>query len=81
MAVNPRYVPWMTIFAVLGLVLGYGIGTRTHADPLIPAFWGLCIGTAVALVVRFVLTWRWSKRNRAAPAKQPAGNEEGSDPG
>ena len=56
MAVNPRYVPWMTIFAVLGLGLGYGIGTRIHADPLIPAFWGLCIGTVVALGVRFGLT-------------------------
>lgn len=81
MAVNPRYVPWMTIFAVLGLGLGYGIGMRTHADPIIPAFWGLCIGTGVALVVRLVLTWRWTKSQRAAQANKPTGGEERSDPG
>ena len=72
MNVNPRRIPFMTILGVLGLVIGYLIGQRGFQDPMIPAFWGLCIGTFVALVVRFVLTWRWMKEQNEQDRDPPA---------
>ncbi len=62
MGFNPRHVPWMTIIGVAGLVLGYFIGKETATDPMIPAFWGLAIGSGVALVLRTVLTIRWARQ-------------------
>ena len=64
MAFNPRHIPWMTIFGVVGLVAGYLIGKALYPDPMIPAFWGLVAGTGAALVLRFVLTWRWAKQRK-----------------
>lgn len=71
MAFNPRHVPWMTLFGVVGLVAGYLIGNALYPDPMIPAFWGLCAGTGVALVLRFVLTWRWAKERKQADGDPP----------
>lgn len=61
---NPRHVPWMTIFGVIGLGSGYLIGKAGETDPEVPAFWGLVIGSAVAVVLRTILTLRWSRQER-----------------
>ncbi len=52
----------MTILGVLGLVVGYFIGKTMRTDPMVLAFWGLVVGTAVALVLRTILTFRWARR-------------------
>ena len=71
MAFNPRHVPWMTICGVVGLVAGYLIGHAFYPDPMIPAFWGLCVGTGLALVLRFVLTLRWARRRDGGESDPP----------
>ncbi len=72
MAFNPRHVPWMTICGVIGLLAGYLVGNAYYPDPMIPAFWGLCAGTGLALVLRFVLTLRWAKQRGSSEGDPPA---------
>jgi len=62
MGFNPRNVPWMTIMGVSGLGVGYFIGKSIKADPMIPAFWGLIVGTGMALILRTLLTWKWARK-------------------
>ena len=67
---DPRKVPIMTILGVLGLAIGYAVGLGGSKEPMLPAFWGLCIGSLVALIVRFVSTWRWMKRIKEQKAHE-----------
>jgi hypothetical protein len=65
LAFNPNLVPWMTILGVLGAVIGYLIGGATYPASMVPALYGLCIGSVGGIFVRIIL------RSRAAGKKDP----------
>lgn len=65
MALNHNLVPWMTILGVLGAAVGYLIGGATYPAAMVPALYGLCIGSVAGIVVRILL------RSRIAGKKDP----------
>jgi hypothetical protein len=65
LAFNPNLVPWMTILGVLGAAIGYLIGGATYPAAMVPALYGLCIGSVGGILVRIIL------RSRAASKKDP----------
>ena len=62
MKFNPRTMPWITIFGVPGIFIGYLIGKSGYPDPMVPAFWGMCIGLALGMAVRFATTFSQVKK-------------------
>ena len=70
MAFNPNLVPWMTIIGVLGAGIGYLIGGATYPAAMVPALYGLCIGSVGGILVRIVLR---SRTNREKDPENPAG--------
>ena len=69
MAFNPNLVPWMTILGVLGAAIGYLIGGATYPAAMVPALYGLCIGSVGGILLRIVLRSRTSgKKDPESPA-------------
>jgi hypothetical protein len=60
-AFNPNYLPWMTILGLLGVAIGFLIGGATYPAAMVPALYGLCIGSVGGILVRIVLRVRASK--------------------
>ncbi len=58
MAFNINLVPWMTILGVLGAAIGYLIGGATYPAAMVPALYGLCIGSVAGILVRIVMRAR-----------------------
>jgi hypothetical protein len=65
LAINPNLVPWMTILGLLGAAIGYLIGGATYPAAMVPALYGLCIGSVGGILVRIIL------RSRAARKDDP----------
>lgn len=70
MRLNLRTVPWMTVFALIGMGIGYLFG-RGQPDSMNPVFWGLCSGMLLGLVVRFSLTWQTIRGKTSKPEEPP----------
>ena len=70
MAFNPNLVPWMTIIGVLGAAIGYLIGGATYPAAMVPALYGLCIGSMAGILVRIVLR---ARTGRKEDPENPAG--------
>jgi hypothetical protein len=70
LAFNPNLVPWMTIIGVLGAAIGYLIGGATYPAAMVPALYGLCIGSVGGILVRIVLR---SRTKRDEDPETPAG--------
>ena len=70
MAFNPNLVPWMTILGVLGAVIGYLIGGANYPAAMVPALYGLCIGSVGGILVRIILR---SRAKRDEDPETPAG--------
>jgi zinc transporter ZupT len=58
LAFNINLVPWMTILGVLGAAIGYLIGGATYPAAMVPALYGLCIGSVAGILVRIVMRAR-----------------------
>lgn len=52
---NLNYVPWMTVLGVAGAGIGYLIGGGSGQQAVVPALYGLCIGSVAGVVVRIVV--------------------------
>jgi H+/Cl- antiporter ClcA len=63
MKINPRTIPWLSIGGSFGLGFGYLVGQGGgQNDPMISAYWGLCVGIGLGLTTRLVLTRQWVKK-------------------
>ena len=70
MAMNPNYVPWMTILGLGGAGIGYAIGGGgTGPEATLPALYGLVGGSLAGIVVHIILRRR--SIQKASSAKQP----------
>jgi zinc transporter ZupT len=58
LTLDPNLVPWMTILGVLGAAVGYLIGGAVYPAAMVPALYGLCIGSIAGILVRIVLRSR-----------------------
>lgn len=66
MAFNPNYVPWMSMLGIIGLGIGYLVGGGGQGpEKMVPALYGLLIGSVAGVVVRIVLRRRFAKRQAA----------------
>jgi hypothetical protein len=70
LALNPNMVPWMTVLGVLGAAIGYLIGGAVYPAAMVPALYGLCIGSVAGILVRILLR---SRISREKDPEDPAG--------
>ena len=70
MAINPNLMPWMTILGVLGAAVGYLVGGAIYPAAMVPALYGLCIGSVAGILVRIVLR---ARTGRQKDPENPAG--------
>jgi len=75
---NLNYVPWMTVLGVAGAGIGYLIGGASGQQAVVPALYGLCIGSAAGIVVRIVVRARTMRDQRDRDRESP---RDSSPPG
>jgi hypothetical protein len=61
-AFNPNLMPWMTILALLGAGIGYLIGGGAYPAAMVPALYGLCIGSMAGILVRIFVRYKTVKK-------------------
>ena len=56
---NPNYVPWMSLLGIIGLGIGWLVGGGgTSPQQMVPALYGLLIGSVTGVLVRMELRRR-----------------------
>jgi predicted membrane-bound spermidine synthase len=68
MAWNPTYMPWLTIFGLLGAGIAYLLFGRDHVQPMVPTLYGMLAGTLLGLVITIVVRVRARRRASSSPA-------------
>jgi zinc transporter ZupT len=59
MALNYKYIPWLSLLGIIGAAIGYVVGGGSSGpQAMYLAMVGLLIGTIAGMVVRIVLRYR-----------------------
>jgi zinc transporter ZupT len=65
-ALNPNYVPWMSILGIAGMVIGFVIGGgSTDPQGMIPALYGLLAGSFAGIVIRIVVRSKSTRQEKS----------------
>jgi len=70
-AISVKHVPWMSLMGIAGLGIGFlAGGGRTDPPGLIPALYGLVIGSGVGMVLHVVIRIRTIKRAKTGDSPE-----------
>ena len=65
MAIGVKHIPWMSLMGMAGLGIGFlAGGGRTDPPGLIPALYGLVIGSGVGMALHVYMRIRTMKREK-----------------